>query len=60
MTTYTIPAKEDGTGFDVAVIGDDGVHHTVLGFATRADAEAWIAEDSKLPESAEPEEEWRS
>jgi hypothetical protein len=56
MATYTISSNADGATFDVAVIGSDGVHHTMLGFATRADAEAWIAQDSRLTDTVEPEE----
>jgi hypothetical protein len=60
MATYSISCRADRSGFDVAVTGSDGVHHTMLGFATRADAEAWIAQDSRLTETVEPEEERRS
>jgi hypothetical protein len=45
MTTYDILPRSDGVGFDVKVIGDNGVHHTMLGFATEKEAEAWIASD---------------
>jgi hypothetical protein len=56
MATYSIWSKPGPSALhDVAVIDDDGVHHTILGFATRAEAKAWIAQDSQLPELAEPE-----
>ena len=45
MTKYTIIPKVDQTGFDVAIVGNDGARQTLLGFETQADAEAWIAWD---------------
>jgi hypothetical protein len=47
MATYTINPRLDRTGFDVGVIGDDGARQTLLGFKTKAEAEAWIREDKK-------------
>ena len=38
MTTYTIIPKADQTSFDVAIVGNDGVRQTLLGFETQADA----------------------
>ena len=52
MTTYPIIPKADQTGFDVAIVGDDGARQTLLGFETRADAAAWIAWD-KRPNAAD-------
>jgi hypothetical protein len=52
MTTYTIIPQVDQTGFDVAIVSNDGVRQTLLGFETQADAEAWIASD-KLPSAAD-------
>jgi hypothetical protein len=52
MTTHTIIPKVDQTGFDVAIVGNNGVRQTLLGFETQADAEAWIAWD-KRPSAAE-------
>jgi hypothetical protein len=40
MATYTIAPKADGSGFDITVIGSDGVRHKILRFATRDDAKA--------------------
>jgi hypothetical protein len=45
MATYNIVPRSDGTGFDVEVLGADGVRHTMLGFTTETEAEAWIASD---------------
>jgi hypothetical protein len=45
MATYTVIPKVDHTGFHVAIVGSDGVRQTILGFATQADAEAWISRD---------------
>jgi hypothetical protein len=39
MATYTTLARSDGTGFDVEVVGANGVRHTRLGFATKTEAE---------------------
>ena len=52
MTTYPIIPKAAQTGFDVAIVGDDGARQTLLGFETRADAAAWIAWD-KRPNAAD-------
>ena len=50
MATYNILTRSDGTGFDVEVVGANGVRHTMLGFATET-AEAWIISD-RLMEKA--------
>lgn len=47
MSIYTLVQRADQHGFDISVVGDDGVHHTMLGFKTGADAEAWIEQDKK-------------
>ena len=47
MATYTISPRSNQAGFDVAVIGDDGARQTMLGFQTKAEAEAWIDEDKR-------------
>jgi hypothetical protein len=52
MATYTIIPKDDQTGFDVAIVGDDGARQTLLGFETQTDAQAWIAWD-KRPSAAD-------
>lgn len=48
MATYTVIPKVDHTGFHVAIVGSNGVRQTMLGFETRADAEAWILRDKWL------------
>jgi hypothetical protein len=48
MAIYTIIPHSEGDGFDVALIGDNGVRQTMLGFATEADAESWIECDRRL------------
>jgi hypothetical protein len=45
MAIYNILLRADGAGFDVKVIGGNGVRHTMLGFATETEAEAWIVSD---------------
>ena len=47
MATYTVAPRSNQAGFAVAVIGDDGARQTMLGFKTKADAEAWIDDDKK-------------
>ncbi|HEY1412364.1 MAG TPA: hypothetical protein VGF36_09490 [Rhodopila sp.] len=44
MATYTVIPTADRT-FRVAIVGDDGARQTLLGFATQAEAEAWITWD---------------
>jgi len=46
MATYEISSQSD-RGFDVKIVGDDGVRQTVLGFPTVEHAEAWILEDQR-------------
>ena len=48
MATYTIAPRSNQGGFDVAVIGDNGgARQTMLGFKTKAEAEAWVDDDKK-------------
>ena len=54
MTKYTIIPKVDQTGFDVAIVGNDGARQTLLGFETHADAEAWIAWDKRPSAGGDP------
>jgi hypothetical protein len=45
MGTYTLIARPDGAGYDIGVVAANGARHTMLGFKTRAEAQAWIAVD---------------
>jgi hypothetical protein len=45
VATCNIVPRSDGTGFDVEVLGADRVRHTMLGFKTETEAEAWIGSD---------------
>ena len=50
LATYTITSRAFGadlTGFDIAVVATDGSRHTMLGFRTMAEAEAWIEADRR-------------
>jgi len=47
MATYTISTVTEHGGFDVAVVGNDGVRQTMLGFKTHAAAAAWIVLDER-------------
>jgi hypothetical protein len=52
MATYTVTRAEKGRdGFDVQIVGDDGVRQTMLGFTTEAEAEAWIIDDTRTTAS---------
>jgi hypothetical protein len=53
MTTYTIIPAADGSGFHIGVAGSDGARHTILGFASTEEAEAWILQDKRLNNGAE-------
>jgi hypothetical protein len=50
MTTYTIIPNGDGTGFNISIAGSNGARQTMLGFASEAEAEAWITQDRRLNE----------
>jgi hypothetical protein len=45
MSTYAINLRPEQGEYEVRVVGSDGVRHTILGFPTEADAEAWIVAD---------------
>jgi hypothetical protein len=47
LATYTITARTDFTGFNIAIVATDGSRHTMLGFRTMAEAEAWIEADRR-------------
>jgi hypothetical protein len=48
MTQYTILPHDDGSSFNIGVAGSNGARQTVLGFASEAEAEAWIDQDKRL------------
>lgn len=56
MATYDITPRPDRSGFDIAIADDDGGRHTMLGFKTEVDAEAWIIEDQRLAGYRGPQE----
>jgi hypothetical protein len=45
VAIYNIVPRPDGLGFDIDVVSNDGSRHTMLGFATEAEAKEWIASD---------------
>lgn len=58
MASYIIASRGDqSAGYEVKVIGETGARHTMLGFDTEADAEAWVVEDRRLHEADNPKEE---
>jgi hypothetical protein len=48
MTTYIIIPTDNGTSFNIGIAGADGARQTMLGFASEAEAEAWISQDKRL------------
>jgi hypothetical protein len=52
MSTYQIIPSGDSE-FHIGVAGSDGARQTMLGFASKEDAEAWIAQDKRLNNAAE-------
>jgi hypothetical protein len=48
MTTYIIIPTDNGSSFNIGVAGSNGARQTMLGFATEAEAEAWISQDKRL------------
>ncbi len=55
MTTYTIIPNGDGTGFNISIAGSNGARQTMLGFASEAEAKAWIIQDRRLSEVPTPQ-----
>jgi hypothetical protein len=55
MTTYTIIPNGDGTGFNIRIAGSNGARQTMLGFETKAEAEAWILQDRRLSAMPAPQ-----
>ena len=45
MQTYMIVDGEGGAGYNVELTDAIGVHHTILGFETEAEAQVWIEQD---------------
>jgi hypothetical protein len=54
VNKYQIATRPDGTGFDVHIVTSNGVRQTVLGFITEPEAQAWIAQDQRLSQAADP------
>jgi hypothetical protein len=54
MSTYVIIPNGDGSGFNVGIAGSDGARQTMLGFASEAEAEAWIMQDKRLDQIPAP------
>jgi hypothetical protein len=54
MTTYTIIPAPDGTSFNIGIAGSNGARQTMLGFASEAEAEAWITQDRRLSQIPQP------
>jgi hypothetical protein len=45
VQTYMIVDREGGAGYNVELTDAIGVHHTILGFETEAEAQVWIEQD---------------
>jgi hypothetical protein len=48
MTVYSIHPAQNGSGFEISIVSDNGARQTILGFETVAAVDAWIAEDKRL------------
>jgi hypothetical protein len=53
VNKYQIATRTHGTGFDVHIVTSEGVRHTILGFVTEPEAQAWIAQDQRLSHAAD-------
>jgi hypothetical protein len=53
-TTYTIVSNTDRPDFIVEVLSVNGIHQKMLGFATEAAAQGWIASDRERDRNAGP------
>ena len=51
--TYRVIQRDDDS-FTVEVTRNGALLHTAAGFATEAEADAWIAQDKRLWEAADP------
>ena len=40
--------RDDGAGYNVELTDAIGVHHTILGFETEAEAQVWIEQDQRV------------
>jgi hypothetical protein len=56
MTTYIIIPTADGASFNIGITGSNGARQTMLGFASEAEAEAWISQDKRLDGTPNPPE----
>jgi hypothetical protein len=54
MTTYTIKESRSQSGYDIDIVGSNGVRQSVLGFDSRELADAWIRQDQALNRAADP------
>jgi hypothetical protein len=54
MSKYEVRPAGSGVGFDIIVVGGNGSHNTLLGFATEIEVEEWIARDKRLNDHTDP------
>jgi hypothetical protein len=52
VQTYMIVDREGGAGYNVELTDAIGVHHTILGFETEAEAQVWIEQDQMVSSGA--------
>jgi hypothetical protein len=48
VQAYMIVDREGGAGYNVELTDAIGVHHTILGFGTEAEARVWIEQDQMV------------
>ena len=54
MASYAIVRRRRQDGYRVDMVDDDGTRHTILGFDTEADAQAWVEAEEKLVQFRTP------
>jgi hypothetical protein len=54
MASFTISARAEQDGFEIEVVDHAGAPRTVLGFATLAEAEAWLVRSARLNREPDP------
>ena len=52
MATYRIVPRQSQPGYRVDLVDSDGVRHSMLGFDTEAEAEAWVVADVEIEQLA--------
>jgi hypothetical protein len=54
MSKYTVLPRRRQMGYKLEIVTDEGSRHTILGFQSEAEAEAWVDRDRKLEQLYRP------